>query len=115
MKIKLVHDLISFLLSVLLGLIVSYYQPVLTSLGVLLFTFSAWLVISCYFMQVDFKHALDPRLARSSVGSILALISLVMILVDLGLESRIIGAITIIVIIALVLNIHYLSKKTSSS
>lgn len=114
MRIKLVHDLISFLLSVLLGVFVSYYQPVLTSLGVSLLTFSMWLVISCYFMRVESKYALDPRLARSSAGSILALISLVMILTEMGLESRVIGIITIVAIIVLVLNIYLLSNKTKS-
>lgn len=115
MRIKLVHDLIAFLIAFLTGIIVSYYYPYRTSMGVLLFIFSTWLITTSYFMVLDLKHALDPRLARSSTGSILMVISLIMILLDMGVESRMMSIIIVLAIIALIVNNQYLSSRIKSS
>lgn len=114
MKIRLIHDLVAFLVTSLIGILVSFYYSFMFSLGVFIGAFSIWLILSCYFITVDFKYALDPRLSRISIGSILLLISLGITLIFLGLESRIIAIVIIIAIILLIMNIYYLSKKPKS-
>lgn len=110
-EIRLIHDFIAFLLSILLGIALSFSYSMTISLGAFIMAFSLWLLISSYIMQVDFKYALDPRLSRSSVGSLLLLISIPTILVDFRIEARLLAFIIIVAVVLLVLHLYYMSKN----
>lgn len=115
MIIKIIHDFIAFLIALAIGIFASYYNPLLTSIGIFLIVFSSWLIASSYFMKPGVKYFFDPRIARSALGSLLVIISILMISVDHGLDARSIGILVIIAIIALTINVYVLDKRVKRS
>lgn len=111
-EIQLIHDFIAFLLSMLVGITLSFSYSMMISLGAFMMAYSLWLLTSSYVMKVSFKYSLDPRLSRSSMGSLLLLISIPIILMDFRIEARLLVSTVIVAVVLIVLNLYCMSRKT---
>lgn len=63
-------------------------------------------------MAVEHEYSLDPRIARSSIGGILLIISVLVIVISMGLDIRSTSLLSIALIALITIYVYALSKKT---
>ncbi|MEM4718301.1 MAG: hypothetical protein QXE81_06060, partial [Desulfurococcaceae archaeon] len=94
------------------GIALTYVYPVALSIAIFILFYGSWLLITSYIMHIEHVYALNPRVARSSLASILVLISTLVILRAIHLEIRLAIITFLIVLMILAIYIYYLSKHS---
>lgn len=112
MRVKHVHDFIAFLASLATGVAFSFMYPLTISMGIFMLCCALWLIITSGLMVVEQGYSLDPRIARSSVGGLLLLISAIVIAASMELDIRLTSLIFIALMALIAVYVYVLSKKT---
>lgn len=113
-RLGLIHDFMALLACLAIAILASFTQPFTVSLGLLLLSLSLWLLFTSPLARAEYRVALDPRISRASLGSVLLLISVATLSSTAGLDARATALLVILVVATVVLYIYYLSKHSSS-
>ncbi|MEM0325529.1 MAG: hypothetical protein QW733_00660 [Desulfurococcaceae archaeon] len=112
LKIRFIHDFIAFIICLMIGVALTYVYPVVLSIALFILFYGFWLLITSHVMHVEHVYALSPRITRSSLASLLVLISISVILRTIHLEIRLALITFLMVLMILAIYIYYVSKHS---
>ncbi|MEM1606024.1 MAG: hypothetical protein QW816_04085 [Desulfurococcaceae archaeon] len=110
-KIMFIHDFIVCIICLVIGIALTYIYPAGFSIAIFMLFYGFWLLITSSIMHIEHVYALNPRVARSSLASILILISMLIISRAIHLEIRLAMIAFLIALIILIIYIYYLSRR----